>query len=95
MSSKPCCVRLGILLTAMKLLRAFTEHPTTIGETYLGHLWQAGSFGLRMVGAGIACVLHGLFPFLFVTTGSDAIKGLHAEMSARRERALRDELPIR
>ena len=48
-----------------------------------------------MVGAGIACVLHGLFPFLFVTTGSDAIKRLHAEMSERRERTLRSEVPIR
>jgi len=82
-------------LTSMKLLRAFTEHPATIGETYLGHLWQAGSFGLRMMFAGIACVLHGIFPFLFVTTGSDSVKGLHAEMSARRERALRGEVPIR
>jgi len=79
----------------MKLLSAFTEHPTTIGETYLEHLSRAGSLGLRMVGAGIACVLHGLFPFLFVTTGSDAIKRLHAEMSERRERTLRSEVPIR
>jgi hypothetical protein len=95
MSSKPGCALRGLSLTSMKLLRAFTEHPATIGETYLGHLWQAGSFGLRMMFAGIACVLHGIFPFLFVTTGSDSVKGLHAEMSARRERALRGEVPIR
>jgi hypothetical protein len=82
-------------LIAMKLLRAFTEHPATVGETYFGHLCQAGSFGLRMVCSGIACLLHGIFPFLFVTTGSDAVKGLHTEMSARRERALRGEVPIR
>jgi hypothetical protein len=79
----------------MKLLRAFTEHPASVGESYLGHFWQASRFGCRMLGAGFACVLHGLFPFLFVTTGSDAMKALHAEMSARRERALRDELSIR
>jgi hypothetical protein len=48
-----------------------------------------------MVFSGVACVLHGIFPFLFVTTGSDTIKGLHAEMSDRRERALRGEAPIR
>lgn len=79
----------------MKLLRAFTEHPATVGESYLGHLWQASSFGLRMVFGGLACLLHGLFPFLFVTTGSETMKALHGEMSARRERALRGELPIR
>lgn len=84
------CVYLG----AMKLLRAFTEHPASVGESYFGHLLQASSFGLRMLFAGIACILHGLLPFLFVTTGSDAMKALNAEMGARRERALRG-LPIR
>ena len=82
-------------MNAMKWLRAFTEHPATVGESYFGHLWQASRFGIRMVFSGVACVLHGIFPFLFVTTGSDAIKGLHAEMSDRRERALRGEAPIR
>jgi len=76
------------------LSRLFTAHPASVGETYFGHLLQATSFGLRMLIAGIACILHGLFPFWFVTTGSDAMKELHSEMSARRERALKG-LPIR
>jgi hypothetical protein len=72
------------------IFRIFTEHPASVGESYLGHLWQATGFGLRMIAAGVACVLHGLLPFLFVTTGSDAMKALHAKMSARRERALQE-----
>jgi hypothetical protein len=48
-----------------------------------------------MVFAGVACVLHGIFPFLFVTTGSDAMKSLNEEMSARRARALGREAAIR
>jgi len=72
----------------MNLLRAFTEHPASVGESYFGHLLQASTFGLRMIFAGVACVLHGIFPFLFVTTGSDAMKSLNEEMSARRARAL-------
>ncbi len=79
----------------MNLLRAFTEHPASVGESYFGHLLQASTFGLRMVFAGIACVLHGIFPFLFVTTGSDAMKSLNEEMSARRARALGREAAIR
>lgn len=79
----------------MKLLRLFREHPTSVGESYFGHLFQACSFGVRMVCAGIACLLHGLFPFLFVTTGSEAIKALHDEMGARRQKALRGEVVIR
>jgi hypothetical protein len=76
------------------LSRLFTAHPASVGETYFGHLVQATSFGFRMLIAGIACILHGLFPFLCVSTGSDAMKDLNAEMSARRERALKG-LPIR
>jgi hypothetical protein len=72
------------------IFRAFTEHPASVGESYFGHLLQATRFGFRMILAGVACVLHGLFPFLFVTTGSDAMKALHGEMGARRERALRE-----
>lgn len=71
----------------MNPLRAFTEHPATVGESYFGHLLQAATFGLRMVFAGFACLLHGIFPFLFVTTGSDAMKALHEQMSARRAKA--------
>lgn len=71
------------------LQRLFTEHPASVGESYTGHLVQAGGFGWRMIRAGFACWLHGLFPFLCVTSGSDAVQSLHAEMSARRERALR------
>ncbi len=70
-------------MMAMKLLRAFTDHPATVGESYFGHLLAATGFGLRMLVAGVACLVHGLFPFLCVTTGSDAMRGLHAEMAAR------------
>ena len=82
-----------IILKAM-LSRLFTAHPASVGETYFGHLVQATYFGFRMLIAGIACILHGLFPFLCVSTGSDAMKELNAEMGARRERALKG-LPIR
>ena len=69
------------------MIKWFTEHPATIGETYVSHLFKATAFGVRMLIAGIACILHGLFPFLCVTTGSDAMKSLHDEMSARRDAA--------
>lgn len=80
---------------AMNILRAFTAHPASVGESYFGHLLQASTFGLRMLCAGMACLLHGIFPFLFVTTGSDAMKCLNQEMSARRARALGQEEAIR
>jgi hypothetical protein len=65
----------------------FTEHPATVGETYLQHLHAASGFGLRMLAAGLACLVHAVLPFLFTRTGSDAIADLHARMVAQRRRA--------
>lgn len=65
----------------------FTEHPETVGETYGQHLLTAASFGLCMVFNGFACLLHGLFPFLFVKTGSAAIQRLHDQMVVNRQRS--------
>jgi hypothetical protein len=39
-----------------------------------------------MIAAGAACMLHGLFPFLFVTTGSKTVKHLHERMITHRSR---------
>jgi len=68
----------------MDIFRWFTTHPASVGESYGEHLVTASSFGGRMVLAGIACMLHGLLPFLFVRTGSRAISELNAQLSARR-----------
>jgi hypothetical protein len=68
----------------MSISRWFTTHPATIGESYGEHLATATSFGSRMVLAGIACMLHGLLPFLFVRTGSRAVSELNAQLVARR-----------
>jgi hypothetical protein len=68
----------------MSLLRPFTEHPASVGETYPEHMGQAVLFGGRMVLAGFACLVHGVLPFLFVRTGSRAISELNEQMIHRR-----------
>jgi uncharacterized protein DUF6356 len=65
-------------------LRAFTEHPASVGESYLEHLGRASGFGIRMMFAGLACLVHGLLPFLFVKTGSRAISELNDRMVLHR-----------
>lgn len=67
--------------------RAFTEHPASVGESYSEHLGQALCFGGRMIFAGVACLVHGMLPFLFVRTGSRAIAELNDRMIANRRRA--------
>lgn len=71
----------------MNALRLFTEHPASVGETYSEHLERATRFGLRMVLAGLACLVHAVFPFLFVRTGSTAVDELHEQMTAVRRRS--------
>ena len=68
----------------MNLPRAFTEHPASVGESYGEHLGRALYFGLRMVFAGIACLVHGVLPFAFVRTGSSAISELNDRMVTSR-----------
>jgi hypothetical protein len=68
----------------MNLIRAFTEHPSSVGESYGEHLFRAVCFGTRMMWAGFACVVHGVLPFLFVRTGSRAIAELNERMVLNR-----------
>lgn len=70
----------------MEPARLFTDHPASVGETYGEHLAMASGFGLRMIAGGLACLVHGLLPFLFVRTGSAQIAQLHDTMVANRQR---------
>jgi hypothetical protein len=67
---------------------SFTEHPQSVGESWPEHLLMAWSFGGRMIAAGFACLVHGLLPFLFVTTGSSTVHALFDRMvTSRRVKA--------
>ncbi|WKZ13097.1 MAG: DUF6356 family protein [Gammaproteobacteria bacterium] len=69
-----------------KIKALFTEHPASVGETYVQHMGSASSFALHMIGAGVCCFIHGLLPFLFVKTGSNTITRLHDRMVVNRDR---------
>jgi hypothetical protein len=56
--------------------RFFTEHPASVGETYGEHFAFAIGVGSRMVGGGLACMLHAVFPEFCKTTGSRTIREL-------------------
>jgi hypothetical protein len=73
----------------VNLIRAFTEHPASVGESYTEHLFRAVYFGARMVFAGIACLIHAVLPFLFVHTGSRAIAELNDRMVNNRRLGVR------
>jgi hypothetical protein len=71
----------------------FTAHPHDVGEGYLEHALFACRYGVKMTVGGVAAFLHGLFPFLFQTTGSRITRELNAtlEASAARARAGKED----
>jgi len=68
------------------MLRLFTEHPASVGETYFEHLIFAWRTGFLMFAGGCACLVHGLLPFLCTTTGSRTIRTLAARLGGAQRR---------
>ena len=66
------------------MLRRFTDHPSRVNETYFQHMAMAFGFGGRMLLGGLACLVHGIFPWLCLTRGSDPMRGLHHRMVSHR-----------
>ena len=64
----------------------FLEHPASVGESYWQHMGQAMRFGTLLCLTGLACLFHGLLPFLFKDTGSKNITRLHEMMVTHRHR---------
>ena len=63
--------------------RIFLSHPRSVGESYGEHAGMAFGFGIRMIGGGVACLLHGIVPAWFTRTGSNTVKALYGRMTAR------------
>jgi hypothetical protein len=68
----------------MTLKRLFTEHPHSVGETYLEHARHAASFARALFFAGAAAGIHALLPFLYERTASETIKELYQRMVIQR-----------
>ena len=63
-----------------------TDHLASVEETYFQHMCHALRFAGTLMVAALACLLHAIFPFLFVKTGSALISGLHRDMVTDRHR---------
>ena len=66
------------------MFRRFTDHPAAVNETYLQHMGSAFGFGGSMLAGAFACFVHGLFPWLCPTRGSDTVRALHHRMVTHR-----------
>ena len=70
----------------MTLLRSFTDHPASVGETYAEHFGAATSFGFSLLSAGLACLIHAVLPFLFTSYARDTVADLHDRIVTNRDR---------
>jgi len=68
----------------MKTPSFLTRHPASVGETYRQHFASASGFGLRLLAAGCACLVHALLPFLLERTASRIVASLHTRMVTAR-----------
>jgi len=66
--------------------KLFNQHPESVGENYFEHMATSFGFGSKMLVSGLACLIHGIFPFFCVTTGSQTITKLHKIMVTHRDK---------
>jgi hypothetical protein len=62
----------------------FLRHPRAVGESYFQHQRRAFGFAGALLVAGLACLVHGLLPRLFVTSASDTVVRLGDTLARRR-----------
>lgn len=75
-------------LNLRRLIKLFTHHPESNGETYFQHFRCASSYGLRMIFSGLAAIIHSVLPFLFETAASDCAKKINEEIDRRSQNSL-------
>ena len=64
--------------------RLFVDHPKSLGMSWAAHGAGAVVIGARMVGAGLACLVHAAVPGLFTQTAGKTVLSLHEHMMQRR-----------
>ena len=79
-------------MTFGSIRRLFSDHPASVGETYLQHCRYALSFGGTMLRGAIACFLHAMFPWAHTRTGSNTVIRLHDRMVINRRKMRADEM---
>ena len=71
--------------------RLFREHPRSLGMSWAGHGAGAVAIGVRLVGAGLACLVHAIVPGFFTQTAGKTITGMYEHMMRRKAGAANPE----
>ena len=64
--------------------RLFRDHPKSLGMSWAEHGAGAVVIGARMVGAGLACIVHAVVPGLFTQTAGKTVLSIYDHMMQRK-----------
>lgn len=64
--------------------RLFSDHPRSLGMSWLGHSVGAVRIAGTMIAAGTACLVHAVVPGWFTQTAGRTVERLHDQMHKRR-----------
>ena len=67
----------------MNIKKLFTEHPASVDETYLQHMWFAVKYAIQLGLCTMAAIVHCIFPFLFTDYCSKKIAYLNSWVKKR------------
>jgi len=68
------------------LKHLFTDHPSSVDETYTEHMGSAWHFSCQLFIGAVLCSVHAILPFLLQDAASRRVKRLHEEMVTHRSR---------
>jgi len=71
--------------------RLFLEHPRSLGMSWVDHGIGAVAIGARLVGAGLACLVHAIVPGVFTQTAGKTITHMYDHMNRRKAGAASPE----
>lgn len=63
-----------------------SRHLKEVDETYFEHMLYATKYGVKMIFAGLACIIHGLLPEVFCTTASRTMESIKNEINERKQK---------
>ena len=64
--------------------RLFTDHPRSLGMSWAAHGIGAAGIAFRLIGAGLACLIHAAVPAWFTQTAGKTVTTMHDDMARRK-----------
>ncbi|HEX5237540.1 MAG TPA: DUF6356 family protein [Sphingomicrobium sp.] len=71
--------------------RMFVEHPRSLGMSWAAHGAGAVVIAVKLVGAGLACLVHAAVPGWFTQTAGKTVDDMHQHMTRRKAGASNPE----